>query len=100
MSATPETIQEEVLIELLLERQAYSRETVESLCQHFAGKGSYGAFAPIKGDSCGACRVKIASARLQRTNDGSFITCANCARFLYLASKVLSEERSAPTKHS
>jgi predicted nucleic acid-binding Zn-ribbon protein len=89
MSAAQETIQEEVLIELLLEGQSYSRETVESLCKHFAEKGSCGAFAPIKVDSCGACRVKIASARLQRAQSGSFITCAHCARFLYLASKVL-----------
>ena len=100
MSATPEAIQEEVLIELLLERQAYSRETVESLCKHFAEKGGCGAFAPIKGDSCGACRVKIATARLQRTKDGLFITCANCARFLYLANKVFPEKSPAPANHS
>lgn len=97
MSTIPETIKEEVLIELLLERQAYSRETVESLCKHFAGKGGCGAFAPIKGESCGACRVRIASARLQRAIEGTFITCANCARFLYLASKVLPERDHAST---
>ena len=98
MGAILETIQEEILIELLLERQAYSRETVESLCKHFAEKGGCGAFAPINGESCGACRLRIASARLQRASDGAFITCANCARFLYLASKVLPENNHAPSR--
>lgn len=100
MNASEKTISEEALIEIFSERHPYWKEQRQALSAHFASKGSPGAFAPIKGGSCGVCRVKVASARLQRAKDGSFITCANCARFLYLASKVISEERSAPTNPS
>lgn len=88
MSVIQKTIKEEVLIELLLARQPSAKGTVELLRRHFAGRGGYGAFAPITGDGCGACRVTIATAKLQRAMKGAFITCANCARFLYLANKL------------
>jgi hypothetical protein len=45
----------------------------------------YGAFAPIRNRSCGACKMTIASQQLQRAKRGVFITCANCARFVYIA---------------
>ena len=100
MNAIEEAISEEALIEIFSERHPYWKERLQVLSTHFAGKRGPRVFAPIKGDSCGSCRVKIASARLQRSRDGSFITCANCARFLYVASKMSSEEGSAPTSHS
>lgn len=99
MNAIEETISEEALIEIFSERHPYWREKLQAMRPYFASKSESGVFAPIKGDSCGACRVKIASARLQRAKNGLFITCANCARFLYLASKVLFAERSEPTDH-
>lgn len=97
MNDIEETISEETLIKIFSDRHPYLQEKLQALSAHFASKGGAGVFAPIKGDSCGACRVKIATARLQRAKGGSFITCANCARFLYLASKALPENSHAPT---
>jgi len=100
MNAIEEAIPEEALIDIFGKRHPYWKERLQALSTHFAGKRGPRVFAPIKGDSCGACRVKIASARLQRTRDGSFIACANCARFLYLASTMSSEEGSATRSRS
>lgn len=97
MSETEEMISEEELIEIFIERHPHLKERLKVLSEHFANKGGLGVFAPIKGESCGACRVRIASARLQQTLDGSFISCANCARYLYLASKVLNERSHTQT---
>ncbi len=83
MNEIEEIISEEALIEILNERQPYWREKLQVLSNHFAGKPGPGVFAPIKGECCGACRVKIATARLQRAKGGLFISCANCARLLY-----------------
>lgn len=78
-------IQEEELIERLLDQQPSAKATLERLRVRFEGRSDYGAFAPIRNRSCGACKVTIAWERLQRARMGAFITCANCARFLYIA---------------
>jgi predicted nucleic acid-binding Zn-ribbon protein len=78
-------IREEELIERLLAQQPAAKATLERLRVRFEGKSGCGAFAPIRNSGCGACKVTIASARLQRARAGVFITCANCARFLYIA---------------
>ena len=78
-------IREEELIERLLAQQPSAKAMLERLRVRFEGKSAYGAFAPIRNSGCGACRVTIASGRLQRARTGVFITCANCARFLYIA---------------
>lgn len=78
-------IREEELIERLLAQQPAAKATLERLRMRFEGGSGYGAFAPIRNSGCGACRVTIASGRLQRAQKGVFITCAHCARFLYIA---------------
>jgi hypothetical protein len=100
MNVIEESISEQALIEVFRERHPYWRERLPALSEHFASKSGYGVFAPIKGNSCGACRMTVATARLQRAKSGLFITCATCARFLYLASMVLSESSPAPKNHS
>jgi predicted nucleic acid-binding Zn-ribbon protein len=80
-------IREEELIERLLAQQPSAKATLERLRVRFEGKGAYGAFAPIRNGGCGACKVTIASGRLQVARTGVFITCANCARFLYIAAE-------------
>ena len=78
-------VQEKELIERLLDQQPSAKATLERLRMRFEGRSAYGAFAPIKNRSCGACKVTVAWERLQRARTGAFITCANCARFLYIA---------------
>jgi predicted nucleic acid-binding Zn-ribbon protein len=78
-------IQEEELVERLLAQQPSAKSTLERLRARFEGRGGYGAFAPIRNGGCVACKMAIASERLQRARKGVFITCANCARFLYIA---------------
>jgi predicted nucleic acid-binding Zn-ribbon protein len=78
-------VQEKELIERLLDQQPSAKATLERLRMRFEGRSAYGAFAPIKNRSCGACKVTVAWERLQRARMGAFITCANCARFLYIA---------------
>jgi predicted nucleic acid-binding Zn-ribbon protein len=78
-------IREEELVARLLAQQPSAKATLERLRVRFEGRGRYGAFAPIRNSGCGACRMAIASERLQRARKGVFITCANCARFLYIA---------------
>ena len=85
MSAGSIVIQEEELIERLLDQQPSAKAALERLRVRFEGRSAYGAFAPIRNRSCGACKVTIAWERLQRARMGAFITCANCARFLYIA---------------
>jgi len=80
-------IQEEELIERLLTQQPSAKATLERLRMRFEGRSAYGAFAPIGNKCCRACRVTIAWERLQRARTGMFITCANCARFLYVAAE-------------
>ena len=80
-------IREEELVERLLAQQPAAKATLERLRVRFEGKSAYWAFAPIRNSGCGACRVTIASGRLQRARTGVFITCANCARFLYIAAE-------------
>jgi predicted nucleic acid-binding Zn-ribbon protein len=80
-------IQEKELIERLLEQQPSAKATLERLRVRFESKGVYGAFAPIRSRGCGACNVAIATSRLQRAQKGVFITCANCARYLYIAAE-------------
>jgi predicted nucleic acid-binding Zn-ribbon protein len=80
-------IREEELIERLLAQQPSAKAALERLRMRFEGKSAYGAFAPIRKSGCGACKVTIASGRLQRARKGVFITCANCARFLYIAAE-------------
>ncbi len=80
-------IREEELVERLLAQQPAAKAMLERLRVRFEGKSAYGAFAPIRNSGCGACKVTIASGRLQRARTGVFITCANCARFLYIAAE-------------
>ena len=87
MSVGSIVIQEEELIERLLDQQPSAKATLERLRVRFEGRSAYGAFAPIRNRSCGACKVTIAWERLQRARMGAFITCANCARFLYIAAE-------------
>ena len=75
------------MIERLLAQQPSAKAMMERLRLRFEGKSAYGAFAPIRNSGCGACRVAIASGRLQRARTGVFITCANCARFLYISAE-------------
>ena len=83
MSMVSEKIEEEILVRLLHEQQPSSKESLESLRKHFAGKGGRGAFAEIRSGSCGACYLSIAHVRLQSAKNGTFISCTNCGRFLY-----------------
>jgi predicted nucleic acid-binding Zn-ribbon protein len=85
MSVSSSVNREEELIKRLLAQQPSTKATLERLRVRFEGRSSYGAFAPIKGGGCGACKVAIASQWLQRARRGVFIICANCARFLYVA---------------
>ena len=85
MSVSSTVIQEEELTERLLGQQPSAKATLERLRMRFEGRGAYRAFAPIRDRSCGACKMTIAWERLQRAQKGAFITCANCARFLYVA---------------
>ena len=85
-------IEEEVLIKLLLERQPHAEDRLKFLRRHFAGKAGHGAFAPIRGERCGACNLSVALARLQRAKKGTFIVCAHCARFLYWPPTVPTKE--------
>jgi predicted nucleic acid-binding Zn-ribbon protein len=78
-------VQEKELIERLLDQQPSAKATLERLRMRFEGRSAYGAFASIRNRSCGACKVTVAWERLQRARMGAFITCANCARFLYIA---------------
>jgi predicted nucleic acid-binding Zn-ribbon protein len=78
-------IREEELIERLLEQQPSAKATLERLLMRFECGNGYRAFAPIRSNGCGACKVTIASGRLQSARRGVFINCANCARFLYSA---------------
>jgi predicted nucleic acid-binding Zn-ribbon protein len=71
----------------LLAQQPSAKAMLERLRVRFEGKGAYRAFAPIRNSGCGACKVTIASGRLQRARTGVFITCANCARFLYITAE-------------
>jgi predicted nucleic acid-binding Zn-ribbon protein len=83
MSVSSNVIQEEELIERLLQQQPSAKATLERLRIRFEAKGKHGAFAPIKNRACGACKVAIATGRLQRAQMGVFISCADCSRFLY-----------------
>jgi predicted nucleic acid-binding Zn-ribbon protein len=78
-------VQEKELIERLLDQQPSAKATLERLRMRFEGRGAYGAFAPIRNRNCGACKVTVAWERLQCARMGAFISCANCARFLYIA---------------
>ena len=93
--AMSKKIEEEILIRLLLERQPHLKDMLEFLRRHFADKGGRGAFAPIKGERCGACNLSIALARLERAKNGTFITCSNCSRFLYWPEAVPVENKRA-----
>ncbi len=95
MGTVSEKIEEEILIRLLLERQSHMKEMLEFLRRHFANRGRYGAFAPIKGERCEACNLSIAQARLQQAKNGMFIACANCSRFLYWPEALLAEDETA-----
>ena len=77
-------IREEELIERLLAQQPSAKATLERLRARFEGRGGYGAFAPIRNRGCEACKMSIAWERLGRAQTGGIITCANCARFLYI----------------
>lgn len=95
MNTTEDEILQEVLIAIFSSKHPTLTDKLQSLSSHFAGKNGPGPFAPIKGASCGACRVTIASAKFQTASSGAFVTCANCSRFLYLESKVRSTEMAA-----
>ena len=84
MKVVSTVIREEELIERLLAQQPSAKTTLERLRMRF-DSSAYGAFAPIRNRGCGACKVTVAWERLQRAQTGVFITCANCARFLYIA---------------
>jgi predicted nucleic acid-binding Zn-ribbon protein len=85
MSVVSTVIREEELTERLLAQQPSAKATLERLRVRFEGRSGYGVFAPIRNSGCGACKMTIASEGLQRARTGVFITCANCARFLYIA---------------
>jgi hypothetical protein len=85
MSVVSTVIREEELIERLLAQQPSAKATLGRLRGRFEGRSDYGAFAPIRNNGCGACKMTIAWGRLQRARTGVFIDCANCARFLYIA---------------
>jgi predicted nucleic acid-binding Zn-ribbon protein len=85
MSVGSTVTREEELIERLLAQQPSAKATLDRLRVRFEGGRGYGAFAPVRNRGCGACKVTIASLRLQRAQRGVFITCANCGRFLYIA---------------
>jgi predicted nucleic acid-binding Zn-ribbon protein len=85
MSVSSTVIREEELTERLLAQQPAAKATLDRLRARFEGRSGYGTFAPIRNRGCGACKMTIDSQRLQRAQRGVFITCANCARFLYIA---------------
>jgi predicted nucleic acid-binding Zn-ribbon protein len=85
MSVSSNVIREEELIERLLEQQPSAKAALERLRIRFEGKGGHGVFAPIKNRGCGACKMAVATARLQLAQVGVFITCSNCSRYLYIA---------------
>jgi len=84
MSVNSKVNREEELIKQLLEQYPSATATLDRLRIRFEGRGTYGAFAPIKNRGCGACNMTIASVRLQLARMGVFINCANCSRFLYI----------------
>ena len=86
MGATSEALEEDVLREQLLEQQPESTVLLDRLFARVGRAGSRGAFAPISHGHCSACRMTVASARLQRAKAGEFINCACCSRFLYIES--------------
>src|SRR5262244_2136608 len=98
MGGVSTKIEEETLMRLLLERQPSSKDQLEFLRRYFTGKSGPGVFAPIKGKRCGACNLSIAMARLQQAKGGFFITCAHCARFLYLPNAILTEPNAVLTE--
>lgn len=100
VNTTEKGISEEVLVAIFSSKHPSLKDRLAALNSYFAGKNGPGAFAPIKGASCGACRVTIASARLQMASNGVFVTCANCSRFLYLESKVTAKGMAASRSHS
>lgn len=99
-NATRKISPEDALLALLLAQQPEARGTVETLRQHYAAKGGYGAFAPITSGCCAACRMTVAKVKQQRAMNGAFITCANCARFLYLADRIGLESSDVPANPS
>lgn len=84
MSATSETIKLDVLREQLLDQQPESKVLLDRLFARVGRGGDRGAFAPIRHGHCSACRMTVASARLQSARSGRFINCACCSRFLYI----------------
>jgi predicted nucleic acid-binding Zn-ribbon protein len=84
-----EEISEEILIETFGKRYPHLKDRLLALSAHFAGRGGYGVFAPIRINSCGVCAARIAMEDVQKALSGSFITCASCARFLYVPGKLL-----------
>ena len=86
MSATSETLQEDVLCERLLDQQPQSRVLLDRLLARLGGKSHVGAFAPIREERCSGCHMTVAAVRLQRAKSGEFTNCACCSRFLYIES--------------
>jgi len=86
MGATSEALEEDVLREQLLEQQPESRALLDRLLARVGRAGNQRAFAAIRHGHCSACRMTVASARLQRAKAGEFINCASCSRFLYIQS--------------
>lgn len=87
MNETDETLTEEALTAWLIEQQPHSKGMLETVRRYFFNRGS-SAFAQIRNGQCGACRISVAAVRLQKARLGGFISCANCARFLYLPEAV------------
>lgn len=86
MSATSEALEIDVLRKQLLDQQPESKVLLDRLFARVVRAGDRGAFAPIRSGHCSACRMSVASARLQRAKAGAFINCGCCSRFLYIES--------------
>ena len=66
MGPMAEVLEVDALREQLLEQQPESKALLDRLFARLGRSRDRGAFAPIRGRNCSACRITIASARLQR----------------------------------
>jgi hypothetical protein len=87
MSADLDSFTQERLCKELLTQQPQSKALLDKLLSRAEPRPERGAFAPIRMGFCSACKMKVAAARLQRAKSGEFISCASCARFLYVVAE-------------
>jgi hypothetical protein len=73
----------DALCQRLRAQQPEAKRLLERLLARRPGEAKQAAFAEIKGGRCCGCNMAVATSRIQEAKTGTFITCANCSRFLY-----------------